>query len=89
MLQDRADKICEMATVMNKSIQIDEQNMVRQQEAMARLVAENKVIFLLPEITLHFEQECDFCAVLCNFSLCQKSLSLIDRRLAQKPRGEP
>ena len=43
MLQDRADKICEMANVMQKSIQIDEENMAKEQELMARLVTENKV----------------------------------------------
>ena len=43
MLQDRADKICEMANVMQKSIQIDEENMAKEQELMARLITENKV----------------------------------------------
>ena len=43
MLQERADKICEMANVMQKSIQIDEENMAKEQELMARLVTENKV----------------------------------------------
>ena len=43
MLQDRADKICEMANVMQKSIQIDEENMAKEQELMARLATENKV----------------------------------------------
>ena len=43
VLQERADKICEMANVMQKSIQIDEENMAKEQELMARLVTENKV----------------------------------------------
>ena len=45
ILQDRADKICEMANVMQKSIQIDEQSINKEQELMARLVTENKVSF--------------------------------------------
>ena len=45
MLQDRADKICEMANVMQKSIQIDEESINKEQELMARLVTENKVSF--------------------------------------------
>ena len=47
MLQDRADKICEMAIVMQKSIQIDEQSINKEQELMARLVTENKVRFFV------------------------------------------
>ena len=47
MLQERADKICEMANVMQKSIQIDEENMAKEQELMARLVTENKVSLFL------------------------------------------
>ena len=43
VLQDRADKICEMANVMQKSIQIDEDSVKKEQELMARLVTENKV----------------------------------------------
>lgn len=45
VLQDRVDKICEMANVMQKSIQIDEQSLAKEQELMARLVTENKVCF--------------------------------------------
>ena len=43
LLQDRADKICEMALVMQKSVQIDEENQAREQELMSRLITENKV----------------------------------------------
>ena len=43
MLQDRADKICEMANVMQKSIQIDEDSVAKEQELMSRLITENKV----------------------------------------------
>ena len=46
ILQDRADKICEMANVMQKSIQIDEESINKEQELLARLVTENKVTFL-------------------------------------------
>ena len=54
MLQDRADKICEMANVMQKSIQIDEENMAKEQELMARLATENKVgPIKKPMVTLH------------------------------------
>jgi len=51
VLQDRADKICEMANVMQKSIQIDEDSMVKQQELMARLVTENKGLREMLEIS--------------------------------------
>jgi hypothetical protein len=47
LLQERADKICEMASVMQKSVQIDEENQAREQELMSRLVTENKVSLLL------------------------------------------
>ena len=43
LLQDRADKICEMANVMQKSIQIDDENLAKEQELLARLITENKV----------------------------------------------
>ena len=43
MLQERADKICEMANVMQKSIQIDDENLAKEQELLARLITENKV----------------------------------------------
>ena len=43
LLQDRADKICEMAGVMNQSIQIDEERYAKEQELMSRLLTENKV----------------------------------------------
>ena len=49
LLQERADKICEMASVMQKSVQIDEENQAREQELMSRLITENKVSL----ITLH------------------------------------
>jgi len=43
MLQEKADKICEMAGIMQKSIAIDDVEAARQREAQARLVTENKV----------------------------------------------
>ena len=43
LLQERADKICEMAGVMQRSVQIDEENQAREQELMSRLITENKV----------------------------------------------
>lgn len=51
VLQDRADKICEMANVMQKSIQIDEENMAKEQELMARLATENKGLREMLEIS--------------------------------------
>jgi len=43
MLQEKADKICEMANVMQKSIELDDASAVRDKEVHARLVVENKV----------------------------------------------
>ena len=43
LLQERADKICEMANVMQKSIQIDDDSLAKEQELLARLITENKV----------------------------------------------
>ena len=43
MLQERVDKICEMAAVMNQSIRLDDQAQSQEQEVMARLITENKV----------------------------------------------
>ena len=47
MLQDRVDKICEMATVMNRSIELDDRAQSQEQEIMSRLITENKVQSLL------------------------------------------
>ena len=44
MLQDRVDKICEMATVMNRSIELDDRAQSQEREIMSRLITENKVI---------------------------------------------
>ena len=44
MLQDRVDKICEMAIVMNRSIELDDRAQSQEQEIMSRLITENKVI---------------------------------------------
>ena len=52
LLQDRADKICEMAGVMNQSIQIDEERYAKEQELMSRLLTENKVF--LPTNSVQF-----------------------------------
>ena len=43
MLQERVDKICEMAAVMNQSIRLDDQAQSQEQEVMSRLITENKV----------------------------------------------
>ena len=43
LLQEKTDQICEMAGVMTKSIQIDDENSVREQEVRDRLLTENKV----------------------------------------------
>jgi hypothetical protein len=45
VLQERADKICEMAFVMQKSIEADEANYAKEHELMSRLITENKVSF--------------------------------------------
>ena len=44
ILQERADKICEMASVMNQSILIDEERQAHEQELVSRLLTENKVM---------------------------------------------
>ena len=54
MLQDRADKICEMAGVMNQSIQIDEERYAKEQELMSRLLTENKVFLPINISTICF-----------------------------------
>lgn len=51
VLQDRADKICEMAAIMNASIRVDEENEVKVKELMSRLVTENKGLRELLEIS--------------------------------------
>ncbi len=43
MLQEKTDQICEMASVMQKSIQIDEEAATKEQEVRSRLLTENKV----------------------------------------------
>lgn len=43
MLQEKTDQICEMASVMQRSIQIDEDWAAKDQEVRSRLVTENKV----------------------------------------------
>ena len=57
MLQDRADKICEMANVMQKSIQIDEESINKEKELLARLVTENKVRFFVTHFRVFSAQE--------------------------------
>lgn len=51
LLQERADKICEMAGVMQRSMQIDEENQAREQELMSRLITENKGLREMLEIS--------------------------------------
>merc|ERR1712012_532654 len=51
LLQDRADKICEMANVMQKSIQIDDDSLAKEQELLARLITENKGLREMLEIS--------------------------------------
>ena len=42
-LQEKTDQICEMASVMTKSIQLDEEFAAKDEEVKSRLVTENKV----------------------------------------------
>ena len=42
MLAERTEKVCEMAAVMKEAAKVDEENTNLQQEAMARLMTENK-----------------------------------------------
>lgn len=51
LLQDRADKICEMASVMNESIQIDEERDAQEKELLSRLLTENKGLREMLEIS--------------------------------------
>jgi len=51
MLQDRVDKICEMATVMNRSIELDDRAQSQEQEIMSRLITENKGLREMLEIS--------------------------------------
>lgn len=53
VMQDRADKICEMANIMQKSIQIDEENIAKEHETMARLITENRGLREMLEISHH------------------------------------
>ena len=43
LLQERTDRIMEMAGVMSQSIQIDDGFLAREEEIRSRLVTENKV----------------------------------------------
>ena len=43
MLQEKTDRIMEMAGVMSQSIQIDDGFLAREEEIKSRLVTENKV----------------------------------------------
>ncbi|XP_040564257.1 FGFR1 oncogene partner 2 homolog isoform X2 [Lepeophtheirus salmonis] len=51
VLQDRDDKICEMASVMNYAIVIDEENQNRENEFVSKLVIENQGLRELLEIS--------------------------------------
>merc|ERR1712142_1112435 len=51
MLQERVDKICEMAAVMNQAIRIDEHAQTQEQEVMSRLITENKGLREMLEIS--------------------------------------
>merc|ERR1712024_142983 len=51
MLADRTDKVCEMAAVMKEAAKVDEENTNLQQEAMARLMTENKGLRELLDIS--------------------------------------
>ena len=46
MLADRTEKVCEMAAIMKESVRVDEEACNQQQELMARLMTENKVVIL-------------------------------------------
>jgi len=52
LLQDRADKICEMAAIMSKSVQMDDEDIAKEQERFVRLVTENNCLRDLLEISL-------------------------------------
>lgn len=43
LIQEQSDKICEMAAVMNKAIQLDEKTIHKEEELLSRLTTENKV----------------------------------------------
>ena len=51
MLADRTEKVCEMAAVMKEAAKVDEENTNLQQEAMARLMTENKGLRELLDIS--------------------------------------
>jgi len=50
MLAERTEKVCEMAAVMKEAVRVDEDTCNQQQELMARLITENKVV--------EFDQKC-------------------------------
>jgi len=51
VLQDRADKICEMAAVMNQAIQIDDENQAKEKELISKLLTENMGLREMLEIS--------------------------------------
>lgn len=51
MLQERVDKICEMAAVMNQATRLDDQAQSQEQEVMSRLITENKGLREMLEIS--------------------------------------
>jgi hypothetical protein len=60
MLQEKTEQIVEMAGVMSKSIQIDDDYSAKEQEIRSRLVTENKVgiqCFSLGFLKKHFVME--------------------------------
>ena len=51
MLAERTEKVCEMAAVMKEAVKVDEEKTNLQQEALARLVTENKGLRELLDIS--------------------------------------
>jgi len=51
ILAERTEKVCEMAAVMKEAVRVDEEACNQQQELMARLIAENKGLRELLEIS--------------------------------------
>jgi len=80
MLQERVDKICEMAAVMNHAIRIDEQAQSQEQEVMSRLITENKGLREMLEISCRNGSYSD---PLCGPRLTSKECQTDDSALSQ------
>lgn len=58
LLQQRADKICEMAAVMAQAIALDDQTLVHEEETLSRLTTENRGLRELLEISTRAGSMC-------------------------------